>query len=176
MSAPLIVVTVLGTWLMLALPIGLVIWRVMSARSERDRRALEVGPAPDGTGVTEFPVRGAYTRGGFLQGSSSKNSINPRFWVERDAVRIRILRTWQLPFADLKQIDARKTMTGMALVFQIEAGSRAFIVRFGDADLARSALSLIALSVPLTGAAALLRDGHERAATRGLQRYRGPLG
>ena len=50
------------------------------------------------------------------------------------------------------------------------------IVRFGDAALARSALSLVASSVPLTEDAAVLRDGHAGAATPGLPRYDGRLG
>jgi hypothetical protein len=176
MSTSLIVTIVLGAWPIPALLTGLLLWRMMSARRERDRLALAAGPAQDDAGFTEFPVRGAFTRAGFLQGGYSKNSINPRFWVERDAVRIRILKAWHLPFADLKQIEARKTMTGMALIFRIEAGSRIFIVRFGEAGLARSALALVASSVPLTEEAAILRDGNARGATPGLPRYRGPLG
>jgi hypothetical protein len=167
--------TVLSTGLVLPLLAGLLIWRMMSGRHERDRQAIAAGPAQDDAGVTEFPVRGIATRGGFLGGSYSKNGMNPRFWVERGAVRLRILKTWRLPFA-IKQIDARKTIGGTALIFHTEAANRIFIVRFGDAALARSALALIASPVPLTEEAAILRDGHPRAATRGLPRYGGPLG
>jgi hypothetical protein len=175
MSTQLIVVTVLGAWAVLALGTLVFLRRMMAARRLRDRQALDAGAKPDDAGATEFPVRGACTRAGFLQGGYSKNGINPRFWVERDAVRIRILRSWRLLWPDIKQVDARKTMTGMALIFQIEAGRRAFVVRFGEEGLARSALSRIPASVPLTEDAAILRDGNARAATPGLQRYRGPL-
>lgn len=162
--------------LVLALLAGLFIWRMMSARRERDRQALTAGLAPDEAGMTAFPVRGVATRGGFLGNSYSANSLNPRFWIAPDAVRLRILKEWRLPFADLTQVDARKTMGGMALIFRIAAENRVFIVRFGDAALARSALSLVASSVPLTEDAAILRDGHARAATHGLSRYDGRLG
>ena len=164
----------MGAWL--ALPASLLVWRMMSARRERDRQALAAGPTSDETGMTEFPVRGVATRGGFLGGAYSQNSINPRFWISGDAVRIRILKAWRLPFVDLTQVDARKTLGGVALIFQVKAESRVFIVRFGDAALARSALSLVPPSVPLSEDAAVLRDGHARAATRGLPRYGGRLG
>jgi hypothetical protein len=167
---------ILAVWPLLALVTGLFLWRMMSARQARDRQALDAGPTPDQAGATEFPVRGTSTRAGFLQGGYSKNGISPRFWVERDAVRIRILRTWHLPFADLRQVDARRTMTGVALIFQIEAGNRAFVVRFGEVELARSALALLAATVPLTVEAATLRDGNAGAASSRWRRYRGPLG
>ena len=173
-TGPIPIVT--SAWLVLALPASLLVWRMMSARRERDRQALAAGPTPDEAGMTEFPVRGIATRGGFLRGGYSQNSISPHFWIARDAVRIRILKEWRLPFVDLTQVDARKTIGGMALIFQIEAENRVFIVRFGDPALARSALSLVASSVPLTEEAAVLRDGHARAATRGLPRYTGRLG
>ena len=166
----------MSAWLLAALPAGLVVWRMMSARRARDRQALAVAPTADAAGLTEFPVRGVATRGGFLLNSYSQNSLNPRFWVARDGVRIRILKEWRLPFVDLTQVDARKTMGGMALIFRIATENRVFIVRFGDAALARSALSLVASSVPLTEDAAVLRDGHARAATPGLPRYDGRLG
>jgi hypothetical protein len=167
---------VMSAWLVLALPAGFFTWRMIAARRERDRQALATGPAPDEAGATEFPVRGISTRGGFLLGAYSKNSINPNFWVEADGLRIRILKTWRLAFSDLKQVDARKTMGGVALIFHSAAEHRVFIVRFGDAALARSALSRVAPSAPLTEDAAILRDGHAGAATRGLSRYDGPLG
>jgi hypothetical protein len=175
MSTSSIVAIVLAGWLVAILLSGVLLWRMISARRVRDLRMLEMGPVTDEAGATEFPVHGATTRAGFLQGGYSKNSINPRFWVARDGVRIRILKMWHLPFADLTQIDVRKIMNGMALIFRIEAGNRAFVVRFGDARLARSALALVAPSVPLTEEAAILRDGDARAATPGLPRYRGPL-
>ncbi|HEX7946252.1 MAG TPA: hypothetical protein VF495_16405 [Phenylobacterium sp.] len=167
---------VMGAWLAPVLLAGLLVWRMMSARRERDRQALAAAPTPDEAGITEFPVRGVATRGGFLGGNYSQNSLNPHFWVARDAVRIRILKEWRLPFVDLTQVDARKTMGGMALIFHIEAENRVFIVRFGDPALARAALSLVVSSVPFTEEAAVLRDGHARAATRGLPRYTGRLG
>lgn len=166
----------MGSWLLLALPAGLFVWRMMSARRARDEQALAAGPTSDADGTTAFPVRGIATRGGFLRNSYSSNSLNPNFWIGRDAVRLRISKEWRLPFADLKQIDARKTVGGMALIFEIAAENRVFIVRFGDEGLARAALSLVASSVPLTGDAAILRDGHARAATPGLARYDGRLG
>jgi hypothetical protein len=145
------------------------------ARRRRERQALAGGTTPDDAGVAEFAVRGTLTRAGFLQGGYSKNSISPRFWVEPGAIRVRILKTWRLPFGEITQIDARKTMTGVALVFLSETGNRAFIVRFGEAALARAALSLVAAAIPLTKEAAVLRDGHARAAAPGLRRYRGPI-
>lgn len=167
---------VMSTWLALALPAGLFTWRIIAARRGRDRPTLATGLAPDDAGATEFPVRGVSTRGGFLLSGVSKNSINPRFWIEADGLRMRILKTWRLAFGDLKQVDARKTMGGVALIFHSAAEHRVFIVRFADAALARSALARVAASAPLTEEAAILRDGHARGATRGLSRYDGPLG
>lgn len=174
-STESIVIASLAAWSVIVLIAGAMLWRAMKKRQARDRAALDQGSTPDAAGVVEIPVRGVHTRAGFLQGAHSSNSINPRFWVERDAVRIRILRTWHLPFRDLLQVDAREPMSGMALVFQIAAGDRAFVVRFGHADLARAALARIAPSVPLTASAATLRDGDARAATATLKPYRGPL-
>lgn len=171
----LIVVAPIGAGLVITLVTGLVLWRIMKRREARDRAALDEGSAPDAAGDVEFPIRGAHTRPGFLQGAHSSNSINPRFWVEREAVRIKILSTWHLPFHEILQIDAREPMTGMALIFQIAAGHRAFVVRFGHAQLAREALARIARSVPLTTAAATLRDGDAHAATPNLKPYLGPL-
>lgn len=124
----------------------------------------------------EFPVRGVAPRGGFLLSGVSKNSINPHFWIEADGLRMWILKTWRLAFGDLKQVDARKTMGGVALIFHSAAEHRVFIVRFADAALARSAFARVVSSAPLTEEAAILRDGDARGATRGLSRYDGPLG
>jgi hypothetical protein len=166
----------MNAWLVLALPAGLFTWRIIAARRERDRQALAAGPAPDDARATEFPVRGISTRGGFLMGGVSKNSINPNFRIEAGGLRMRILKTWRLPFGDLKQVDARTTIGGVALIFHSAAERRVFIVRFADAALARSALSRVTPSAPLTEDAAILRDGHAGGATRGLSRYDGPLG
>lgn len=171
----LIVAASLAAWLLIALIAGSMFWRVMKKRQARDQAALDQGSTPDAAGDVEFPVRGTHTRPGFLQGAHSSNSIHPRFWVERDAVRIKILSTWHLPFREILQIDARELMTGMALIFQVAAANRAFVVRFGHADLARDALARIARSVPVTREAATLRDGDARAATATLKPYRGPL-
>lgn len=175
MSTHLIILLVFGVWLVLGLLGGLVVARLLAVRRGREAQALAAGAARDADGATELPVRGTYSRAGFLQGGYAKNSINPRFWVGRDGVRIRILKTWHLPFAELLQIDARKTMTGVALIFQVAAANRAFVVRFGDPQLARTALALVPPTVPLTEEAACLRDGDSRAATPGLRRYRGPF-
>ena len=149
---------------------GLLTWRIFAGKRGREQAFRG---NPDAQGTVAIPVRGTASRGGLMAGHSA-NSINPSFAVTGQGLRIKVLTTTDLPFATISHVDARKTMTGgTALVFHVPG--RVYIVRFGDPGLARQALALMPPAVPLAEAAAIARDGHAGAATKGLKRYHGPL-
>jgi hypothetical protein len=166
---PTLMLTALSQLVVLAIVVALA-WRMIAAKRRREQ-AFDA--APDDAGAGEIPVRGTSSRGGFMAGKS-RNSVNPGFAIGPVGVRIKVLRSTLLPMATIRQVDARNTLTGgTALIFQIDG--RVYVARFGDTGLARQALALMPPGVPLTEAAATVRDGHARAATRGLKRYHGPI-
>ncbi|CAN5425526.1 hypothetical protein BH10PSE15_BH10PSE15_05680 [soil metagenome] len=136
-------------------------------------RRLAVPPQIGADGAMSFAVRGIYTRGGLLGGTSA-NSINPLFAIGPAGIDVRVIRRTHLAFDDLAYADARKTLTGHALILKTREG-RVYVVRFGEAEPVRRVLELIPARIAITEDAALLRDGSPAAATPGLPRYRGRM-
>lgn len=154
---------------------GLIMWRVLASHRAREAAVLANGPQSDATGAAVFPVRGIKYRSGVLMNKYSHNSVNPAFALTAEGVRVRIFRTVMLPYREMDGIDARRTITGIALIFMAEGRRRVLVARFGDAAIAARVLVSIPPSAPLTEAAALARDGTTTGAAVGLGGYRGRI-
>jgi len=162
-------ITVLAIMVVTLLASGATLFWIFRAQSRR----LAVPQSIGTDGGIRFPVRAIYARAGWF--GSSRNSINPEFVVGPSGIDLRVIRHRHLDFGEIEQADTRKTLTGEALVLHARGG-RVFVMRFGEAEQVRRVLTLLpAGAIPLTEAAATLRDGHAAGATPGLARYRGPL-
>ena len=169
---PLILMLPVATALLI-LAAAVLTLRKLSARRVAARAAF-MASAPVG-GIMDVPVRSTYSRSGGLLGGKAYNSLGPELSIAGDGIYYRVLRRGMLPYSDIEQVDLRKTLFGLVLIFTSKSGWRILAADVGDIAVAQRVLAALPRRIPLTEDAATARDGNAAAATPGLRRYRGPL-
>ena len=88
---------------------------------------------------------------------STTNGISPKLWITPQGLRFKVFQMAELPFSDFKRVEAWKTpLHGTRLIF-VGQGRRVHTL-IPDRRAARAVLRMLPQSLPLTPAAAALRD------------------
>ncbi len=109
-------------------------------------------------GSMSVPVTELMVRGGFPFFAKTRNSLRPKFAIERQGIRFRVLKESYWPFSELERIDARKSLFGTTLVFANGAQRNTLTASVRDQEIARQVLAAMPPGLPLTAGAAALRD------------------
>jgi hypothetical protein len=115
-----------------------------------------------------------YLRQGALWQVRAVSGARPALTIGPKGLRFRALREGELSFAAIEQVDVRRGLLGgIHILFLSEQNSHVLAAHVPDVTAARRALAALPGALPLSTAAAILRDGSAAAATPGLRRYRG---